>query len=48
VDEFANVPGQVIMPENKQKELVSKFEDRVKRETICTVVFLKRKRNILI
>ena len=48
MDEFANIPGQVIVPENKQKEVFSKSEDRVKRETIYDVVFLQRKRNILI
>ena len=48
MDEFANVPGQVIMPENKQKEVFSISADRVNRETICNVVFLKRKMNILI
>ena len=43
MDEFANVPGQVIMPENKQKEVFSISADRVNRETICNVVFLKKK-----
>ena len=43
MDEFANVPGQVIMPEIKQKETLGKSKDRVKRGTICNVVFLKKK-----